>query len=339
MLTIKDIAKKAGVSTATVSRVLNNYPDVSLKTREKIIKIIKELNYTPSAVARSLSTNKSYTVGIFFTDHFNTGLQHPFFREVIFGMEKEFGENGYDMVYFTNRRWGDSFSYTEKCKNRHVDGVILIGVPKTDPNLNKLLDSEIPTVFIDLDVIGKNASYVISDNAMGARQAVEYLYNLGHRKIGMITGLNITIPTQERLKGFLQAVNKLQLPYNPQWIVNGQYNEEAGYAAMQQIIEMEDRPTAIFCHSDIMAIGAIKAIYDSGMEVPKDFSVIGFDNIEISGYFKPGLTTIHQDKPGMGKEAAKLLLKIINNSGQSHAPVILPTKLMERETCSAPKIS
>src|SRR5690554_6593736 len=150
MITIKDIARKAGVSTATVSRVINNSPEVSKITRKKIIKIMEKNNYRPSAIARSLTTNKSYSVGIFFTDHFNTGLRHPFFREVIYGLEKTFGKNSYDMVYFTEHRWGDTYSYLEKCRNRKVDGVILIGVSPNDPNVLKLLDSELPVVFIDV---------------------------------------------------------------------------------------------------------------------------------------------------------------------------------------------
>src|SRR5690554_4166092 len=139
MVTIKDIARQANVSTTTVSRVLNNHPAVKDKTRKKIMDIIKKNNYRPNTVARSLSTNKSNAIGVFFTDHFNSGLSHPFFREVIYGLEKYLGEKGYDIVYFTNRHWGDSFSYLEKCQDRQVDGVVLMGIMGDDPDLGKLL--------------------------------------------------------------------------------------------------------------------------------------------------------------------------------------------------------
>ncbi|HBR35666.1 MAG TPA: LacI family transcriptional regulator, partial [Firmicutes bacterium] len=172
MSTIKDIAQKAGVSVATVSKVLNNYSDVSQKTKDKVAQVIKENNFRPNAVARSLTTNKSYTIGVFFTDHFNTGLHHPFFHEVIFGMEKALGSHGYDLLYFADRKWGENFSYREKCKNRQVDGVILIGVSRDDPNLSELLDSDLPVVFIDIDILGRRSSYVMSDNKKGAAEAV-----------------------------------------------------------------------------------------------------------------------------------------------------------------------
>lgn len=335
MATIKDIAKMAGVSTATVSRVINNHSDVSEETKKKIIKIMDENNYRPNTIARSLTTNKSNTIGIFFTDHFNTGLHHPFFREVIYGLEKSFGKAGYDIVYFTNRKWGDSFSYVEKCKDRHVDGVVLMGVPRTDSNLDKLLLSDIPSVFVDIDIIGKNSSYVISDNINGAEKAVKYLYSLGHKNIGMIMGLNTTKTSKDRFIGYQNAINYLGISYNPDWVFNGRYSEEGGYEAMEQFLNLEKRPTAIFCQSDSMAIGAMRAIEDAGLSVPDDFSIIGFDDIEASRYIKPALTTIAQDKIGMGNAVAKLLLSMIGKSSDGHSPIILPVELIKRASCKS----
>ncbi len=333
MTTIKDIAKMAGVSTATVSRVINNHSDVSEDTKKKIIKIITENNYRPNTIARSLSTNKSNTIGIFFTDHFNTGLHHPFFREVIYGLEKSFGKSGYDILYFTNRKWGDSFSYIEKCKDRHVDGVVLMGVPRTDSNLDKLLLSDIPSVFVDIDIIGRNSSYVISDNVKGAEKAVNYLYSLGHRKIGMIMGLNTTKTSKDRFMGYQSSLNSLGISYNPAWVCNGKYTEEGGYEAMKQLLNVEEQPTAIFCQSDSMAIGAIRAIEDAGLSVPDNYSIIGFDDIEASRYIKPALTTIAQDKIEMGNAVAKLLLSMIDKSSDGHTPMILPVELVKRDSC------
>lgn len=332
-MTIKDIAQKAGVSVATVSKVLNNYPDVSEKTKDKVRQVIKACNFRPNAVARSLTTNRSYSIGVFFTDHFNTGLQHPFFREVIFGMEKTLGQNGYDLMYFADRKWGENFSYKEKCKNRHVDGVILIGVSRDDPNLGELLVSELPVVFVDIDILGKNASYVISDNINGAAEAVKYLHGLGHTEIGMIMGLTSTKTTQDRLIGFQMALQELKLFYNPRWLVNGDYTEEGGYLGMKRLLKNEQLPTAIFCQGDNMAIGAMRAIEDAGYKVPDDFSVIGFDDIEVSRYVKPGLTTIKQNKLGMGKSAAELLLKMINEPYGACLPIVLPVEVVERESC------
>ncbi len=334
MATIKDIAKQANVSTTTVSRVINNYPDVSDKTRKKIIKIIEENNYRPNAVARSLSTSKSNAIGIFFTDHFNSGLHHPFFREVIFGLEKHLGEAGYDIVYFTNRHWGDSFSYLEKCRDRHVDGVALMGVLRDDPNLTKLLASDLPAVFVDIDIIGKNSSYVISDNISGAKKAVDYLFELGHKKIALLMGFNTSKTSQERFVGYQQALEELGLPYNSDWIFNGNFSEEGGYKATQEMLQLEDLPTAIFCQSDGMAIGAIRAIEDEGYRVPNDFSIIGYDDIEASRYVKPSLTTVAQNKDMMGRSVAKLLINMIEKSQKGNSPIVVPVELIERESCS-----
>ena len=337
MTTIKDIANQANVSTTTVSRVINDHPDVKHETRDKIIKIIKKNNYRPNAVARSLSTSKSYTIGVFFTDHFNSGLHHPFFREVIYGLEKSLGNEGYDIVYFTNRQWGDNFSYLEKCKDRHVDGVVLMGVLKDDPNLAKLLASDIPVAFVDIDIKGDNASYVISDNVSGAKKAVNYLYELGHRKIGMLMGINTTKTAKDRFIGYKEALKDLNLTFNSNWIFNGKYSEKGGYEAAKDMLHLKKRPTAIFCQSDGMAIGAMRAIEDAGFEVPEDFSLIGFDDIEVSSYVKPTLTTIAQNKRKMGSSITKLLMDMINKANKNTSPIVLPVEVIERESCKSVK--
>jgi len=334
MTTIKDIAQIANVSTTTVSRVINNYPDVSDKTRKKIKKIIQEKNYRPNSVARSLSTNKSNSIGIFFTDHFNSGLHHPFFREVIYGMEKSLGNKGYDIVYFTNRHWGEKFSYVEKCKDRNVDGVALMGVLKNDPNIKKLLNSNVPSVFVDVDISGNYSSYVISDNIEGSKKAINYLYDLGHRKIGMLMGIDTSKTSQDRLKGYKQALTELNLSFNKDWVFDGKYSEEGGYKAIKNMLKLRSYPTAIFCQSDGMAIGAMKAIEDSSLKITDDFSIIGFDDIEASRYVKPPLTTIAQNKEKMGSSVSKLLIKMIEEKKQNVDPIKLPVKLIKRESCS-----
>jgi len=333
MTTIKDIAIQANVSTATVSRVINDHPAVKDETREKIIKIIKENNYRPNTVARSLSTNRSNIIGVFFTDHFNSGLHHPFFREVIYGLEKNLGKKGYDILYFTNRQWGDEFSYLEKCQDRHVDGVVLMGVLKDDPNLPKLLESDIPVVFVDIDIKRENASYVMSNNISGAKKAVNYFKEMGHKKIGMIAGIKATKPTNDRFKGFEEALEEFNIKYNSDWIFNGKYSEKGGYKAAKKILNLDDQPTAIFCQSDTMAIGAMRAIEDAGLEIPKDFSIIGFDDIEVSSYVKPALTTVKQNKKKMGESATQLLISMMGKSDKSSSPIILPVELIERESC------
>lgn len=328
MTTINDIARIANVSKATVSKVLNEHPGVKEETRKKILGIMKQNNYWPNSIARSLSTSKSYTIGIFDPIRLNSF----FFREVFEGIERACGEQGYDLLLFTNKRWDSSwvkFGFREKCANRNIDGVIMMGFGEVyHSQFEGLLEADIPTAFIDIDLMGRNASYVTSDNINGAKTAVRYLYGLGHKKIAMIMGPSGFRVAHDRFLGFQTALNELQIEYNPRWIFNGEYSIEVGYQAMQEILKMEEKPTAIF-GEDLFAIGAIKAIRDHGLRVPEDFSVIGFDDIELSNHYD--LTTISQDKIGLGEDASKLLVRIIDKSNTS--PVVLPTKLVERKTC------
>ncbi len=333
MTTIKDIARKANVSPTTVSKVINNYSDISPETRKKVLKIIDENNYRPNANARSLSLNKSYSIGIFFQDHQNSGLRHPFFRDIIYGLEKKFCDLGYDLILFSSK-WGDKFKYVEKCKHRRVDGTVLMGMPRTDNDLNELIKARIPSVFIDLNISGKNATYVMSRNIEGAEKAIDYLYSLGHRKIAMITGEKMTKPAQDRLQGYRKALKKYNIPCKEKWIVEGEFSENGGFKSMKKIIKQPELPTAIFCQGDTIAIGAIKAIHKSKYNVPEDFSIIGFDDIEISRYIEPQLTTVHQNKFEMGKKAAEQLINIINNSAEIYPPILLPTRLIKRKSCA-----
>lgn len=328
MTTINDIAKYARVSKATVSKVINNYPGVKDETRERVLKIMKENNYWPNSVARSLSTSRSYTIGIFDPGRLN----NFFFREVFEGIENVFGEEGYDILYFTNKKWEDTwvnFSYKEKCKNRNVDGVLMMGFGKVEHTLFEgLLESSIPSVFIDLDLVGTNTSYVTSDNVEGAKMAIRYLHKLGHRKVAMIKGPNGFKLANDRFVGFQSTLNELGMTYKTEWIFSGSYSMETGYEAMTRILDMSERPTAIFAE-DVFAIGAIQAIRERGLSVPEDYSIIGFDNIELSKHYQ--LTTISQDKVGLGEAASRLLLRIINK--ENFSPVILPVQLIERGTC------
>ena len=331
MLTIKDIAKKADVSVATVSKVMNGYDDIGEVTKAKVLKIIKENNYRPNANAQSLRTNKSFLVGLFFKDHQDSGVKHPFFRGIISGLEERLLENNYDMILFS-ANWEDQFSYLEKCQFRNVDGAILMGVPKDDPKLPELLKAKIPSVFIDLDISDDKASYIISDNEKGAREAVRHLAELGHQKIAVIEGEEITIPTQKRLAGYKAEMKAQNLEIKDDWIIQGRFSVDGGIKAMEKILKLEDRPTAIFCMGDEIAVGAMQTIKEAGLNVPDDFSIVGFDDIEISQYLNPALTTIRQQKDEMGIEAANMVLEMINKPEKKVEAEIIDTEFVLRNS-------
>jgi len=332
LATIKDIAKLAGVSITTVSKVINNYPDIGQETREKVLKIMKKTKYRPNAIARSLSTNKSNSIGVFMHYHPSKGLHHIFFHEVLYGLETNLGQKGYDFIYFSDLKWKRSCDYLAKCLNRHIDGVILMGIT-VDDNIKELLESDIPTVFLDIDLTGDNATYITSDNLSGSRKVVDYLNSIGHKNIGMIAGPEDTMPTEYRTKGFSQRIKELNINSRKEWNTNTSFNEEGGYNAMNELLEQKELPTAFFCQSDMIAIGAMKAIKEAGYSVPDDFSIVGFDGLEIGSYMTPNLTTVRQDSYLMGDKAANLLGTMIDNPKEKVSPLVLPVELVVRESC------
>ncbi len=333
MSNIYDIANLAGVSIATVSKVINDKPDVSKDTKERIRKIMQENNYIPNSVARSLTTNKSNSIGIIFNYGHEEGLHNMFFQEIIFGMERTLGKAGFDYVYFSDQKWHDNYEYDYlgKCKNRLVEGAILLGIHQ-DTNMSRLLESDIPVVLIDLDVHNANSSYVMCDHEQGARQAVNYLSSLGHKNIGVLGPIDIN-PALSRLSGYKKSLKENGLIFNDNWVIESSFDEKSGYQGMKKILEFKNRPTAIFCQSDVIAIGAIRAIKEAGLNVPEDFSLVGFDDIEVCRYITPTLTSISQNTYKLGEKAADLLLKMINSPGVKFAPIILSTELVKRDSC------
>ena len=334
MANINDIAREANVSISTVSKVINDYPDVSEATKKKVFKIMKKHNYIPNSVARSLSTNRSQLLGIFFNYNQQPGIHNMFFQEIIYGLERVLGKRGYDYVYFSEQRWQEEFqsNYLGKCRDRMVDGVVMLGVEKND-SFFELIESELPVVLIDQPLKKKNTSYISSDQKSGAREAVKYLYEMGHRKIGMVTGPVDFPPVRDRISGFENAAAELNLTIKEKWMVEAiSFREQRGKEAAGQILKLEELPEALFFHSDVMAIGALKKFREVGLKVPEDISIIGFDDIEMCNYISPRLTTVSQNTYKIGEKAAELLLDIILNPEEEHEPVTLPTELIVRDS-------
>lgn len=339
MVTIYDIAKRAGVSAATVSKVLNGYPDVSSKTVAKVQKICVETGYRPNSVARGLATKKSLTIGIFFTDHLNSGLRHPFLLDIMASFKEVVGLAGYDLIFFSDDSPNNqSNSFYDRARHRNVDGVFLMGVPRTEPSIQELAHSNMPCMAIDLDIIGPRAGFITSDNIAGAIKAVDHLVENGHKKIAFVADVFSTKPGTDRLIGYRAGMQKNQLPIRSEWILNGDFTEQAGYQSTVRLLNMTDLPTAIFCAGDMMALGAMRALSERGIRVPEDMSVVGFDDLALLKYIKPGLTTIRQDKELLGKRAATELLKMMKDPNYYPSSFgVIETELVVRETVMAPR--
>ncbi|MBS4204014.1 LacI family DNA-binding transcriptional regulator [Lederbergia citrea] len=332
MTTIKDIARIAGVSITTVSRALNDYSDVSENTRQRIKAIAKDLNYSPNAHARSLVTNKSKTIGLLVSDINKGMVKDNFLVEILSGIDHFVAQTDYDLVLFsTNSTKQREKTYSQLCRERRVDGVILQGIKTEDPYLREVIESDIPCVLIDIPIESSTVGYVTTDNVMGSKKAVEYLIQLGHEKIAMMNGHNFAFVSQSRLKGYFEALKEAHLSVNWDWIVNGAFDEGIAENVATNLLTKHPEITAIYCASDLMALGTMKAAKKLGINIPEELSIIGFDDILLASYVSPPLTTVAQNKSEMGYQAAKLLVEMLEDKDVSHA-ISLDTKLIVRES-------
>jgi LacI family transcriptional regulator len=319
---------------ATVSRVLNDYDDVSATTRERVLKLAEELEYTPTAAARTLVTKRSHVVGVVLStgvDH--PDIQHPFFQEVLVGLKRRLGTGGYDLLLLANEESGNAFgthSYLQRCRHHRVDGVVLMGADAREPDVQTLARSVIPCVAVDLDLVGRRTGFVVSDNTRGAGLALDHLHGLGHDRIATITGPTDTRAGMDRLVGYREGLARLGLPYRDDYVREGDFYFDSGEAAMHDLLSLPEPPTAVFAASDLMAAGAIRAIEQAGLTVPADIAVVGFDDIQLAAMMQPALTTIRQDKLGLGSAAAEALLRMIELDGAPPPGITLPVELVVR---------
>jgi LacI family transcriptional regulator len=339
--TIHEVAKLSGVSVSTVSRVFNGYTDVSERTRQKVLASARKLDYSPSAAARTLVMQRSQLIGVvLFTGHERPDLQHPFFLEVLVGLKHSLGDQGYDLLLFSSERPGSSVgrhSYARQARHHRVDGIVALAVEDTDDSeIRKLVEANTPVVGVDLVVAGSRATYVASDNLGGARLAVEHLHSLGHTRIAHIVGLAHTKPAADRLLGYRAEVHALGLEQRPEYEVQGDFYTESGEEAMRALLALPEPPTAVFAASDLMAVGAVKAVEDAGLRCPDDVAVVGFDDVQLAELVSPALTTIRQDKRGLGAAAARSLVQMIDDPAAVPPVWTLPIELVVRESSGAP---
>jgi LacI family transcriptional regulator len=334
-VTIRRLAEASGVSIGTVSRALNGYADVRPETRERIMRLARELDYTPAAAARSLKTQRSHVIGVFLdTGEGHPDLQHPFFHEVLAGLKNTIGSSGYDLLLFASEHPGNGYgphSYLKRCRHHNVEGVVLMGLDPENAEVRRLVRSELPTVGVDVELDGPATAYVISDNNDGAARAVRHFHTLGHRRIATITGLLETRPGADRLRGYRQALQGCGLAYRDEYVAYGDFYAESGRREMADLLSLDEPPTAVFAASDMMALGAIRAAGDAGLSVPADISVIGFDDIQLADHMNPPLTTVRQDKAGLGVAAGSALVRLI--AGEQDAvtqTTVLPVELIRR---------
>jgi len=328
MSTIRDIARTAQVSVSTVSRVLNNKPDVNPITKDKIEKAIKELNYSPSNLARGLVLKKSNIIGFIVPD-----ITNPSFPELARGIIIRARVYGYTVMFFDT----DHDSQVEKeainlMQNKQVDGIILSFDEANRDELEKLKKKQFPVVQIYRKSSKSTISTIALDNISAGVMATRYLIDKGHRKIGLITTGKHAQSGYERQKGYRKALEDSSIPFDKNLICTGNNNPDSGKACMKGLLELNDPPTAVFVTHDMMAAGSYDAIYEKGLSIPDDISIIGHDNLVISRHLRPKLTTIDTHKSNLGQEAVSLLLEEIQAIEPLNKEVIFQADLVERES-------
>ena len=311
---------------------------MSAATRERVLATARSLDYAPSAAARTLVRRRSQLIGvILFTGREHPDIGHPFFQDVLVGVKHGIGSRGYDVLLFATEQPGSggdgAHSYLRRARHHHVDGIVLMGVDPEDPEVAKLVAADIPLIGVDLEVAGAQATHVTSDNVGGARLAVRHLHSLGHRRIATIAGPQGHKAGADRMVGFRAELQALGLESHPEYEQVGDWYTESGERAMQALLALPNPPTAVFAAADLMAVGAMKAARDAGLGVPEDLAVVGFDDIQLASLVNPALTTIHQDKVGLGRAAARALLEQIENPDSSPAALTLPVELIVRASC------
>ena len=334
-VSIDDIAKYAGVSKSTVSRILSNKGKFAEDTRDKVLQVVKKLNYSPSMIARSLRNRRTKAVGLLLPN-----IANPFFSEIMKGVEDVASENGYVVILCSsNEDTEKEFMYFHIFENRWIDGIIYSGVTGTKEeaqNIRVVLEQEIPVVLMDREIEDYFASVVMIDNEKAAYDATTYCLELGHKRIGFIAApLKVRI-FAKRLEGYRKALQKYGIEFDESLVVEDNMTIKSGSLAGKELLARKDPPTAIFGSNDLMAIGAIKEIQGSGLKVPENISIIGFDDILTASLVTPSLTTIAQPKYEMGVEAMNLLIRMIEKKGASKSKIVLDTQLVVRESTAPP---
>lgn len=313
--TINDIARTAGVSRTTVSRVLNDSGYVKEETREKILKAIQELNYTPSAIARSLSTNRTNTIGVIVPE-----INNPFFGEIIKGISQVADEHNLNIILFNTDDTRDKELKALKIlKEQRIQGIIITPTYPEDKfnreYLNTLKSLNIPVVLMDGHVEYSNFSGVFIDHIKGAFDGTMALIEEGHSKIAIITGDMNSRPARDRLTGYKNALVLNHISVNKRYIFHGNYKHESAYRITKQILDMEDRPTAIFVMSNMMILGCMKAIYEENVNVPGDIAIMGFDKIDALNIVGMNISFINGPTIEMGRTGMELLIDNLYKKG------------------------
>jgi LacI family transcriptional regulator len=329
---MKDIAQELGISAITVSKVLRNHPDISEETRQRVLKRVAELDYRPNEVARGLATGRSYLVGLVVP-----GLLHSFFSEVATGLSNVIGAKGYSLIVASSEEKRESEQEEiRKLLARRLDALVIASSGSGVELFEKLDKQPQPYILIDRNIPGLDANFVGIDDEKAGLIATKHLFEIGRRRIAHIAG-RINSTGQGRLEGYKMALSEIGLPYQEELVVCGTFVDtrvaEQGYEAMQSLLNLENRPDAVFCHNDPLAIGAMSAVLDAGLRIPEDVAIIGCGNLYFNNYLRVALSSIDQHAARLGECAGELILDILHAKTKPPArTIILEPNLVVRKS-------
>lgn len=338
-VTLNDIAEQAGVSVSTVSRVLNKKASkyrISRETEAAILEAARNLKYRPNQIARGLRLNKTNTLGIIAPD-----ISNPFFAYVIKRVQNVAHHLGYSVVVCnTDENLEQEIEHVNVMYRNRVDGLIAMPVGQQYSHYSEWFErGGRPLVLLDRCFDAIDASSVVVDNYSGSFEAVKHLIEHGHHRIAFIQGLPGTYTNNERLRGYRAALESHGIPFNDDMIVGGDFREENGYMETKLLLTSSDPPTAIFATSDLITLGALKAISEEGLEVPRDISLIMFDDVDFAPYLRCPITAVRQPKELMGEMAVKLLVEELKEERRESKRIVLKTSLVVRESVGPPRRS
>ncbi len=329
MATIKDVAREANVSVATVSRVFNSSGPVSEETRVRIQEVAARLCYSPHGVARSLITSRTNTLGVLLPD-----LYGEFFSEVIRGMDQTAQRSGYHLLVSSSHDAKPEIEAALRAMRGRVDGLIAMSPHLDAPALVANVPATLPVVLLNCHVSGDGYDALTIENQSGAYQMIQHLIGLGHRSIAIIRGAAGNYDAEERLRGYRAALRDAGIDPRPEWELPGDFTETAGFRAVTHLLALGERPTAVFAANDAMAIGALSALRDADVRVPDHIAVVGFDDIPLARYMNPPLSSVHVAIAELGTRAVETVLHaIVRKNEHTRRHQRLETRLVIRQSC------
>ena len=327
MATIKDVASEVGVSVATVSRALNGVDRVRPEVRERVVAAAEKLSYRPNAVARSLKSQNTRTLGLVIPN-----IRNPFFTQTARVVEDAARERGYSLIFGnTDESPEKEAEYLDMLLEKQVDGLIVSPARATSPHLENIVRDEVPVVFLDRFVQGIKAPVVRANGRRAVDELVEHLTELGHEKLAIISGPVETVPGLERRDAFLSGAEERNVPVSEGCAKVGDFRRESGFKAMRELLNLDEPPTAVFAANNLMALGALQALKRAGMRIPEDISFASFDDVSWFELLEPAITVIEQPVAELGTAAAEMLPTLVE--GREVESVVLEAELVVRGSC------